>query len=55
MRARRRALRREEDGQNPTTNARDGIFSDGVSSELVSLAGDPGSGYSGTFQVGIAL
>jgi protocatechuate 3,4-dioxygenase beta subunit len=42
-------------GQNPTTHARDGIFSDGVSSELVSLAGDPGSGYSGTFQVGIVL
>ena len=42
-------------GQNPTTNARDGIFSDGVSAELVSLAGDTGSGYSGTFQIGIAL
>jgi protocatechuate 3,4-dioxygenase beta subunit len=42
-------------GQNPTTNARDGIFSDGVASELVTLAGDTSGGYSGTFQVGIAL
>ena len=42
-------------GQNPTTNSRDGIFSDGVSSELVSLAGDTSGGYTGTFQVGVAL
>ena len=42
-------------GQNPTTNARDGIFGDGVSSELLTVAGDTSNGYSGMFQVGIAL
>ena len=42
-------------GQNSTTNARDGIFADGVSEQLVSLAGDTSTGYSGTFQVGVAL
>lgn len=42
-------------GQNPTTNARDNVFSDGVSLEMVTLAGNPASGYTGTFQVGIAV
>lgn len=42
-------------GQNPTTNARDNVFSDGVSEELVRLAGDTTNGYTGTFQVGVAL
>jgi hypothetical protein len=42
-------------GQNPTTNARDNVFSDGVSPELITVSGDPTSGYSGTFQVGIAV
>jgi protocatechuate 3,4-dioxygenase beta subunit len=41
-------------GQNPTTNARDGIFSDGVSTQLVTLVGDTTNGYTGTFQIGIA-
>lgn len=40
-------------GQNPTTNARDNVFSDGVSQELITISGSPSSGYTGTFQVGI--
>jgi protocatechuate 3,4-dioxygenase beta subunit len=40
-------------GQNPTTNARDNVFSDGYESELVSLAGDPANGFMATFTVGI--
>lgn len=42
-------------GQNPTTNARDNVFSDGVSQELVALVGDTTNGYTGNFQVGVAL
>jgi protocatechuate 3,4-dioxygenase beta subunit len=43
-------------GQNPTTNARDNVFSDGVANELITITGgDATSGYTSTFQVGIAL
>lgn len=42
-------------GQNPTKNANDGIFADGVTSELATLAGSTSSGYSAMFQVGITL
>jgi len=42
-------------GQNSTTNGRDGVFADGVSQELISLSGNTSSGFSGTFQVGIAV
>ena len=42
-------------GQNPTTNTRDNVFSDGHASQLVALVGDTTSGYSGTFQVGVAI
>ncbi len=43
-------------GQNPTTNARDMVFSDGVTDELVTITGgDTTSGYTASFQVGIAL
>ena len=39
-------------GQNPTTNARDNVFSDGESEELISITGgDTSSGYSATFRV----
>ena len=41
-------------GQNPTTN-RANVFSDGVSEELVALVGDTTSGYTGNFQIGVAL
>jgi protocatechuate 3,4-dioxygenase beta subunit len=40
-------------GQNPTTNARDNVFSDGVSQEMISLSGSATSGYTATFRVGI--
>jgi protocatechuate 3,4-dioxygenase beta subunit len=42
-------------GQNPTTNASDGIFRDSLSEELATVAGDTTSGYTATFQVGIAI
>jgi len=40
-------------GNNPMSNSSDGIFSDSLSSEIVTPAGDPNSGYAATFQVGI--
>ena len=43
-------------GQNPTTNARDNVFSDGVANELLTLTGgDAASGFAARLQVGIAL
>jgi protocatechuate 3,4-dioxygenase beta subunit len=42
-------------GQNPTTNARDNVFGDGVSEEMATLAGDTTNGYNATFRGGIAL
>jgi protocatechuate 3,4-dioxygenase beta subunit len=42
-------------GQNPTSNARDNVFADGFAEELIQLVGDAANGYSGTFQVGVAL
>ena len=43
-------------GQNPTTNARDNVFSDGVANELITITdGDTANGYTATFQVGVAL
>lgn len=42
-------------GSNPTTNARDGIFSDSLASELVTPTGSPSSGYTASFQLSIAV
>lgn len=42
-------------GQNPTTNARDNVFSDGTSEEMAALVGDPTNGYNATFRVGVAV
>jgi hypothetical protein len=43
-------------GQNPTTNARDNVFADGVADEMITITGgDPASGYTATFQVGVTL
>lgn len=42
-------------GQNPTTNARDNVFSDGTSEEMATLVGDPTNGYNATFRVGVAV
>ncbi len=42
-------------GQNPTSNASDMVFADGVQSELASLVGSPASGYTATFTVGVTV
>lgn len=42
-------------GSNPTRNAADGIFADGLSSQLVEPAGSVATGYTATFQIGIAV
>jgi protocatechuate 3,4-dioxygenase beta subunit len=41
-------------GSNPTSNTRDGIFADSLQSELATVSGDPATGLSATFQVGIS-
>jgi protocatechuate 3,4-dioxygenase beta subunit len=40
-------------GANPMSNSSDGIFADSLSSEIVTPAGDPTTGYTATFQIGI--
>jgi len=40
-------------GQNPTTNATDMVFSDGVSLELAQVAGTIAAGYTATLLVGV--
>jgi protocatechuate 3,4-dioxygenase beta subunit len=40
-------------GSNPTTNTRDGIFADSINSEMASVAGNPSSGYTATFTIGL--
>jgi protocatechuate 3,4-dioxygenase beta subunit len=42
-------------GQNPTSNATDMVFSDGVASEMAAVSGDPVSGFNATFTVGVAV
>jgi len=42
-------------GLNPTANASDMIFTDSLSSELVTPAGSPASGYTAAFQVGVSV
>ena len=42
-------------GSNPTTNLRDGIFADSLSSELVTPSGNPTAGFSASYQVGVAV
>lgn len=42
-------------GPNPTSNARDGIFADSLASELATVTGDPASGYTAAFTVGVTL
>jgi protocatechuate 3,4-dioxygenase beta subunit len=41
-------------GRNPTSNTSDMVFADSVNSEIAVVTGDPASGMSATFQVGIA-
>jgi protocatechuate 3,4-dioxygenase beta subunit len=40
-------------GQNPTTNATDMVFLDGVQEELANLTGDTTAGYTATLTIGI--
>lgn len=42
-------------GQNPTKNANDMVFSDGVSSELATVSGNTSAGYTATFTVGVSI
>ena len=42
-------------GTNPMSNQSDGIFADSLSSEIVTPAGSPSSGYSAAFQVGVSV
>ena len=42
-------------GQNTITNSSDQVFSDGYSTELVTISGDTTNGYTATFKVGVPL
>jgi len=42
-------------GQNTTSNGSDGVFGDGTTYEMLSIAGDTSSGYVGTLTIGIAV
>jgi hypothetical protein len=42
-------------GPNPTTNARDNVFSDGTPTEMATLGGSPGAGYTATLTIGVGL
>jgi protocatechuate 3,4-dioxygenase beta subunit len=42
-------------GTNPLSNRADGIFADSLDSELVTPTGDPASGYTAAFTIGIGL
>lgn len=43
-------------GQNTTSNARDGIFSDSLAQQLATITGgDTTNGYTATFQVGVSI
>ena len=41
-------------GTNPTANTRDSIFADSINSELATVTGDPASGLSAAFRIGIS-
>lgn len=42
-------------GQNTTTNTRDGIFADSLAQEMITLSGSAASGFAGTFTVGVSV
>jgi protocatechuate 3,4-dioxygenase beta subunit len=42
-------------GENTITNSTDQVFSDGYSTELVSISGDTTNGYTATFKVGVPV
>jgi protocatechuate 3,4-dioxygenase beta subunit len=41
-------------GVNATTNARDNVFSDGVSNQLATVAGSPATGMTATYRLGVS-
>jgi hypothetical protein len=42
-------------GQNPQTNASDGIFADGTSTELAAMSGSAAAGYTATLRISVGL
>jgi hypothetical protein len=42
-------------GQSTTSNARDGVFSDGVQDEMATVAGDTTNGYTATLTIGVSV
>jgi len=42
-------------GPNPTSNTRDGIFADSLNAEMAAVSGDPATGLSATFQIGVPV
>jgi protocatechuate 3,4-dioxygenase beta subunit len=42
-------------GQNPTTNSRDNVFSDGVNDELATVTGSVNAGYTATLTIGVSV
>lgn len=42
-------------GTNPTSNLADGLFADSLSAELVTPTGNVTSGYTASFQIGVAV
>jgi hypothetical protein len=42
-------------GLNATSNARDGVFSDGHELEMATVSGDPANRYTALLTVGIAI
>jgi protocatechuate 3,4-dioxygenase beta subunit len=42
-------------GSNPTANTADNIFSDSLSSALATVSGNPTSGITATFRIGVAV
>jgi len=42
-------------GNNPMSNASDGIFADSLTSELVTPSGSPSTGYTASFQINVTV
>ena len=42
-------------GNNPISNASDGIFADSLTSELVTPSGSPSTGYTANFQINVTV
>lgn len=42
-------------GQNSTSNSRDGIFADSLAQEMITLSGSTANGFAGAFTVGVSV